>query len=114
MSGNALGQVKDWHRPSNILCRHNLLPTLDCNCQRPVKRKAYRVCRVTDSTGSLRHHERIVMEVHPNGLLKFREHKRRRTYETTVGAIYSSLVWAEARKAVASKRAARKLARRSK
>jgi hypothetical protein len=95
--------IHDWHNPRAFnpdapdFCPHNLDITRDCTCKRKVNRKPYRVVRVSDPTAANYQRDgRIVVEVHPNGLLVFRERGRRKQYSTTVGKIYSNLIWHEA------------------
>lgn len=101
--------IHDWHDPRNELCGQNQHLDANCTCKRKVNRKPYRVVRVSDPTAANYQRDgRIVVEVHPNGLLVFRERNRRKTYSTTVGKIYSNLLWHEAMTLAKAKKAARR------
>ena len=109
LQGNEIGDVKLWHDPHNEECLNNSDIYKNCTCKRQVKRKPYRVVRVSDPTATNYQRDgRIVVEVHPNGLLVFRERGRRKQYQTTVGKIYSNLIWHEAMMLAKAKKAARR------
>lgn len=116
--------IHDWHRPNNANCQQNIKAAWDCTCEKPkrkVNRKPYRVCRVRDLGVNHGVKPDIIIEVHPNGRLIFREKNRPRrfSYGTTAADVYARLVRNEAlRKAAlkakerAAKRAERKAARK--
>lgn len=99
--------IHDWHDPRNESCEQNRHPIEGhCTCKRKVNRKSYRVMRVNDPTAANYQRDgRIILEVHPNGLLVLRERGRRKRYETTVGKIYTGLVWREAMTLAKAKKA---------
>ena len=100
--------IHDWHDPRNEDCDQNRVSFADCTCKRKINRKPYRVVRVSDPTAANYQRDgRIVVEVHPNGLLVFRERGRRKAYSTTVGKIYTGLVWREAMTLAKAKKARR-------
>jgi hypothetical protein len=106
-----LGHVKECHKPSNDRCPHNTDPKFDCTCKsgRVVERKPYREIRVQDA--SVKMHSisgNIVCRIFDNGLLVMREKGKRRTYETTIGAVYTGRVWSEAMAKAREKKAKRK------
>lgn len=93
--------IHDWHSPRNEACPQNQDSARDCACTQPARqraRKPYRTLRVHDSDVPHNVRPDIIMEVHPNGRLIFREkgRPRRCSYSTTVGKIYSRMVLAEA------------------
>jgi len=105
------GKVRQWHRPNNADCPQNIKMEWDCDCKRPPRnRKPYRVCRVHDSDVPHGTKADIILEIHPNGRLIFREKARPRrfSYATTVGKIYTRLLWNEAMTKAAAKAKARK------
>jgi hypothetical protein len=111
-----VGIVKEWHSPHNDACRHNENVTRDCTCKRPVRRKPYRVVRVTDKGVSHNTNPRLVIELWPrDGTIIMREQRRRKRYSTTAADIYALLVRRAALAAIAKRkadRAARRLARK--
>lgn len=98
----------DHHQPRNEACGHNIDPRYVCTCKKVKNRKGYRVCRVTDAHAPAGVESNIVLEVHPGGLLVFREKGRRRRYQTTAGSVFAGLVWKEAKAAAAAKKAKRR------
>jgi len=96
----------DYHKPRNEACHHNENPDQPCTCQGPKtrSRKPFRVCRVRDNSAKLIKPD-IVLEVHPNGVLVFREKGRRTSYETTAASVFAGLVWREAKAKASEKRA---------
>jgi hypothetical protein len=101
----------DHHKPRNEACHHNGDPDQPCSCQGPKtrNRKPYRVCRVNDGNAPSAIRPEIILEVHSNGTLVFREKGRRTSYSTTAGNVFAGLVWKEARaKALAKKKTKRK------
>jgi hypothetical protein len=108
---NDIGHVKECHRPGNDLCPHNADPKFDCTCKsgKVVVRKPYREIRVQDATVKMhRISGNIVCRIFDNGLLVMREKGKRRTYETTIGAVYTGRVWSEAMAKAREKKAKRK------
>lgn len=103
-----LGVIKAWHDPRNYSCANNEDIYKNCTCKRVVNRKPYRVVRVHDGKAPAGVKADIVVEVHPNGRLVFREAKRRRGYETTAGAVYYRIMAQEARVAAMAKKKARR------
>lgn len=115
MVASLTGTVKDWHSPRNEECAHNGNIDADCSCKRPARqRKPYRVCRVHDDNVPHGCRAEIVLEVHPNGRLIFREAGRRKSnaFATSVGEIYSRLTLQHARQVALAKKAARKARRK--
>jgi hypothetical protein len=108
-----IGNIKDWHKPSNDDCPQNFSLEADCTCKRPVNRKPYRVVRVVDQGVAHNVNPKIVIEVWPNGTLTFREAKRRRKYHASTADIYSMLVRRQAIRELAERKQARKLARKA-
>jgi hypothetical protein len=103
-----IGFVKDWHDPRNEDCQHNGDVALDCKCKRAIKRKPYRVIRVTDNGVAHNVNPKLVMEVWPkNGTITVREHGRRKKYSTTTADLYSLLVRWAANAEVAKRKKAR-------
>lgn len=106
-----IGNVKDWHNPFNDDCPHNREVELDCGCKRPVKRKPFRVCKTHDTLTKDRGHKTspdIIIEVHPNGRLVFREKGKRTRFETTSVKVYEGLRWRAAMVAAQQSKAKRK------
>lgn len=101
-----VGRVRDWHRPHNEDCPHNMSPASDCQCKREVNRKPYTVRRVHDPEAERVHD--VVCEVHPNGLLVLRRPRHKARYSITLGALYERLELNEAMKAAREARKARK------
>lgn len=98
--------IHDWHDPYNDVCPQNIDAGNSCTCKRKINRKSYRVMRINDPTAANYQRDgRIILEVHPNGLLVLRERGRRKRYETTVGKIYTGLVWREAMTLAKAKKA---------
>lgn len=115
----SLGHVKDCHDPRRDMCPHNADAKFNCDCisERVVVRKPYRVIKVTLRPEYVegRINRRLVIEVHPDGLLRIREAKRRKIYDTNVGRVYRGCVWREAMlsaQVAAKKRKDRKKRRR--
>ena len=91
--------VRAWHRPHNSLCPHNADPAIACTCARECRRKPFRVVRVEDHSapvGTRRHHPKLVLSIWPNGVIKIREHGRRREYALTASSLFVRARWAEA------------------
>ena len=109
--------IHDWHRPRNEACSQNKNPAKDCDCAKPKRNfKPYRVVRVHDTEVNHGVKPDIIIEVHPNGRLIFREkgRPRRFSYGTTAADIYGRLVRNEALRKMAAKkkeRAARRAER---
>lgn len=108
---NEVGHVKECHNPRNDLCPHNADSKFDCSCKsgKVVIRKEYREIRVNDASVKMhRISGNIVCRLYPNGLLVMREKGKRKTYETTIGAVYTGRVWSEAMQKAREKKAKRK------
>jgi hypothetical protein len=100
----------DTHKPRNEACGHNHDPNNHCTCPTPKhrNRKGYKICRVTDSHAPHSVSPDIVLEIHGNGVLVFREKRKRKSYSTTAGAIFASLVWKDARQQAQAKKSAKR------
>lgn len=104
--------IKDWHKPSNEGCAQNADPSQDCTCKLVInsngkkRHKPRIIFRVTDhSVSGHKTKPQLVVEIHDDGKTLIREAKRRISYETTIGKIYTRLVWSHAMaKAAESKR----------
>jgi hypothetical protein len=104
--------IKDWHKPSNEACAQNGDPSQDCTCKLIIqsngkkRHKPRIIFRVTDhSVSGHKTKPQLVVEIHDDGKTLIRESKRRISYETTIGKIYTRLVWSHAMaKAAESKR----------
>jgi hypothetical protein len=108
------GKVKDWHDPRNEDCAHNAHIEDDCSCKRPRKAKGFKRVMVHDSSVGHNVSPNIVLEVWPqNGVLVFREKRRRKRYSTTTAKVYAGLVRQEALAVVAARREARKSRKQS-
>ena len=101
-------QPPDHHQPRNEECPHNLDPSLACNCKLMRNRKPYKVCKVHDAHAKGRLSPDIILEIHPNGVLVFREKGRRTSFETTAGAVFAGLVWKDAMSKAQAKKQSRK------
>lgn len=109
-----LGNVKNWHDPRNFECTHNANVEADCTCKRPRKAKGFKRVMVHDESVGHNVSPNIVLEVWPqNGVLVFREKRRRKRYTTSTAKIYAMLVRNEALAVVAARRAARKSRKQS-
>jgi hypothetical protein len=98
-----IGEVREWHAPSNSACAHNADISKDCTCKLVIhsngkkRHKPRIIFRVTDHTVSgHKTKPQLVAELHDDGKLIIRESKRRISYETTLGKVYSRLVWSHA------------------
>src|ERR1700747_498799 len=114
-----IGHIKSWHRPSNDECAHNADIGADCNCKLVItgngkkKHKPRIVFRVFDKTVSGRIKPQLVVEIHDDGEMTIRESKRRVYYKTTVGSVYSRLLWNHAMQHAQMKAKARRERRKS-
>lgn len=106
-----IGRVKDHHSPNNEECEHNQAIDRDCTCKRVLNRKPFRVCKVHDTATKDRDRRTspdIIIEVHPNGRLVFREKGKRTRFETTSVKVFEGLRWRAAMVAAQEARAKRK------
>lgn len=116
-----IGRVKDWHSPNNPDCAHNTAIENDCTCKLVIRgngkkrHKARMTFRVVDySVSGHKIKPQLVAELHDDGKLIIRESGRRISYETTLGKIYSRLVWSHAMQIASESKRKRKEARRAK
>ena len=103
------GRVKDWHDPHDEGCPQNYDHRNDCTCKRPMKRKPYRVVKVTDNGVNHNVNPKLILEIYPhNGVIAIREKRRKKRYYSTTADIYSGMVRSAAFAAIAAKKKARK------
>lgn len=112
LQGNELGNVKPWHNPHGD-CLNNGDIYKDCTCKRVRNKRPFKEVVVHDEGVAHNVKPVIVMEIYQhNGVISFREQRRKKRYVTTAAEVYAWLVRGEALAAMAARKATRKTTRK--